>query len=284
MVLIPVTVLCLLAAFFVFELLISKYGLAVSTWTVTADTAEGGIRILQLTDLHNSTFGKDNSRLIEKAAAQEPDLILLTGDLVNSDEESTETAVHLIAALSEIAPVYISLGNHELEHEANFGTDITALYEAAGGTVLEMEYIDIEVNGTALRIGGLYGYCIPARYLETNEADPEECAFLTDLQETDRYTILLCHMPVSWILYNSINEWDIDLVFTGHAHGGQIILPFVGGLWAPDQGWLPGRLQGLVYSEDGTKTVVLSRGLGSSEVIPRWNNVPEIVVVDLEGG
>ena len=284
MVLIPVAVLCLLIAFFVFELLISKYGLAVSSYTVTADTAAGGIRILQLTDLHNSTFGKDNSRLIEKAAAQEPDLILLTGDLVNSDEESTETAVHLIAALSEIAPVYISLGNHELEHEANFGTDITALYEAAGGTVLEMEYIDIEVNGTALRIGGLYGYCIPARYLETNEADPEECAFLTDLQETDRYTILLTHMPVCWILNNGISEWDIDLVFTGHAHGGQIILPFVGGLWAPDQGWFPGRLQGLMYSDDGTNTLVLSRGLGSSEVIPRWNNVPEIVVVDLEGG
>lgn len=102
-----------------------------------------------------------------------PDLIMITGDLLNANEPDNHIAVTLLAELSAIAPTYISLGNHELEYEQNYGTDITALYESAGATVLNYEYKDITINSQPLRIGGIYGYCLPDKYLETGEAIQE---------------------------------------------------------------------------------------------------------------
>ncbi len=146
---------------------------------------------------------------------------------------------------------------------------------------MEYDWADIEVNGQMLRLGGLYGYCLPAYLLETGEAREDETAFLFEFLETDYLTVLMCHMPVCWIQNDSLNEWDVDIVLSGHAHGGQIRIPFVGGLWAPDQGWWPGEDAGLYWSDDGQKIMVLSRGLGSNEKIPRFNNVPEVTIVDL---
>lgn len=267
-----------------YELIASKYLLSISYYTLTSsnfNNMEESIRIVQLTDLHNSEFGTENKRLIDKVSDQSPDLILITGDLLNSHKKNTEIACNLLSSLSDIAPVYLSLGNHEIEYEENYQTDIISLYEECGAHVLDFTYEDIEVKGQRIRMGGLYGYCIPAKYLETNEADPEECAFLSDFQDTDSYTILLTHMPVCWLQSDGLNEWNVDCVFSGHVHGGEVIFPFIGGLYAPDFGWFPGKLQGLYHSDDGEKTLVLSRGLGTTEVVPRFNNIPEIVVVDL---
>ena len=274
----------------VFELLVSRYALSVSYYEIFSERITESIRMVELADLHNSSFGKDNARLVEKIAAQEPDLILIAGDLLNSaKEDSLETARTLITQLCAIAPVYISLGNHELEYEETYGVDMAAAYEAAGEeagfyacTVLNYEYADIEVNGQTIRIGGIYGYCLPEEFLETKEADEEECAFLSEMQDTDLYTILLCHMPVCWVQNGGLEAWDINCVLTGHTHGGQVIIPGIGGLWAPDMGWFPGVLSGTVTSEDGEKTLVYSRGLGSTEAVPRLNNIPEIVVIDLK--
>lgn len=266
-----------------YEIRISRYSLTISSYEIASDKLTGQLRIVQLTDLHDSEFGEGNSQLVSLVADQNPDLILITGDLLDSSVEDTDTAEELIAALSEFAPVYFSLGNHELEYEERFGANVTELFTAAGGILLERTYLDLEIAGQRIRLGGLYGYCVPEKYLEESDARTEESAFLTDMQDTDRYTILLCHMPYAWLELDGINEWEIDCVFAGHAHGGQIIVPFLGGIWAPDQGWFPGRLWGLFYSEDGDRCVVLSRGLGSTEVVPRINNVPEVVTVDLTG-
>lgn len=274
-------IVLILIIFTGFEYYISIHCLTETNYSIKSEKPDNSIRIVQLTDLHNSEFGSDNKKLVKKVAGQEPDLIFITGDLLNSNEENTDIAVSLMEQLSEIAPVYVSYGNHEKEYEKQYSVDIASLFEKAGAKVLEYTYEDIEVNDQKLRIGGIYGYCIPAKFLETNEADPEECAFLTEFQNTDRYSILLCHMPYCWIENDGISEWNIDAVFCGHVHGGQIRLPFIGGLWAPDQGWFPGKEAGLYYSDDGKKVMVLSRGLGSTEKIPRLNNVPEIVVVDI---
>lgn len=274
-----VVAIILVVAFIIGEILFSKCSLTVTNYSISTDKVSKSICIVQLSDLHNSVFGNGNQRLVEIVDDESPDIILLTGDLLNSDNEDISIAIDLIEQLSSIAPVYCSYGNHEQEYEVNFNKDISLEYLEAGATVLEKDYVDINVKGQSIRIGGIGGYCLPEKF--GIEADQEECDFLSEFQNTDIYTILMCHMPVCWLINDGLEEWDINCVFSGHAHGGEVILPFVGGLYAPDMGFFPGWLQGLYYSQDSTKVLVLSRGLGTSEIVPRFNNTPEIVVVDI---
>ena len=260
----------------------SSHALTTTHYTLSSTTISS-LRIVQLTDLHNSEFGEENSRLIDAVRAQSPDLILLTGDRLNSDEQRRDIATNLIAKLCDIAPVYFSNGNHEIEYEERYGVDIDGLYREAGAVVLEKEYQDITVKNQKIRLGGIYGYCLPGKYLETGEADPEETAFLEEFQDTDLPKILMCHMPVCWMINGSLDEWKVDYVFAGHVHGGEVIFPFIGGLYGPDLGWFPGRMEGIYSSEDGTRSLILSRGLGTNEKIPRFHNIPEIVVADIQG-
>ena len=294
-----------------YELHISKYGLEVSSYTIASSELSEGFRVVQLTDLHDSVFGDDNDKLVNLVAGAEPDVILLTGDLVNDKAgEDTSIAVSLISQLKEIAPVYFSYGNQEDTME-KAGVNIRQIYTDAGAVVLDREYVDTGINGQPVRIGGIYGYCQPDAYAqETGRQD--ETVFLHAFQDTELYTILMCHMPVCWIESGSLLEYRIDCVFAGHAHGGQIRLPFIGGLWAPDQGWFPGRECGVYETDEESWAVhnrkmlewagymkydtsyyeadqvyepsrlVLSRGLGNTDRIPRFNNIPEIVVVDFK--
>ena len=259
----------------------SKHALEVTSYAITTPKLTAPVRIVQLSDLHNSEFGEGNERLIRLVDGQRPDIILLTGDMLNGDERETEIAVHLVEQLAGIAPVYASWGNHESAHRWLFGTNIQQLFEQTGATVLEREYADIDVKGQQLRLGGILGYCLAEEYLRTGEARPEEIAYLKDFQDTQLFTILMCHMPLCWIENDNLEQWGIDCIFAGHAHGGQIRLPFVGGAYAPDQGVFPGQMCGLYFSEDRQRVMVLSRGLGSRGRIPRINNVPELVVVDI---
>lgn len=262
------------------EVIRSKYCLTISQYSISSSKIDNNIRIVQLSDLHNSMFGKKNRRLIEKIYEQTPDIILLTGDILNSHNEDSSIATDVIKQLVNIAPVYCSYGNHEQEYDEFFDTNVALQYEKAGAIVLEQEYIDINVKGETIRIGGISGNCLPRKY--GIEANIVECDFLTDFQDADSLTVLMCHMPVCWIRSDGINEWNVDIVFSGHVHGGEVVIPFIGGIFAPDMGLFPGFLQGLYYSEDKTKVLVLSRGLGTSEIVPRFNNIPEIVVVDIE--
>ncbi len=273
-------VICILAASAA-SLYCSMHGLSVSYYQLSSAKLTSSIRIVQLTDLHNNVFGSDNERLIEKVKEQEPDLILITGDLLNEDEERTDIAADLIKALSECVPVYVSYGNHEKGHELRFDSDLKKLYSDAGAVVLEFEWQDITIHEQALRIGGLYGYCLSERLVENVPQRAVENKFLKEFQDTDSYRILMCHMPVAWIEMRSLEDWDMDCVLCGHSHGGQVRFPVIGGLWAPDQDWFPGKEAGIYYSSDQSKAMVLSRGLGSTEKIPRFNNIPEILVLDL---
>ena len=263
------------------SLICSKYGLKTTNYKISTSEITSSLRIVQLTDLHNSEFGADNHRLIERVQEQEPDLILMTGDMLNASEENTEIVEALIRALSGIAPVYYSYGNHEKEYEEKYQISLVPLLEAAGAVVLEREYEDVMIGHQVIRLGGIYGYCVPAKFLETNEADPQECAFLKEFMDTDEYTLLLCHMPYTWNVLNGLEEWGIDCVMCGHIHGGQVYIPFAGGVYAPDEGWFPGKEKGCRVSEDGQRYMILSAGLGSAEGVPRFNNPPELVVLDL---
>ena len=259
----------------------STSGLVVTEYDVTSEKLSSPLRLVQLTDLHNSEFGENNARLVSLVAQQQPDLILMTGDMLNGREERTDIAVNLVERLAEVAPVYFSYGNHELTYESEFCVNLSAAFEQAGATVLSRAFEDVEINGQTIRIGGIYGYCLPEKYLRTGEAKWLECEFLKRFQDTEHFTLLLAHLPTCWIRNDNLDIWQIDCVLSGHEHGGQIRLPLIGGLYAPDQGFFPGRSCGLYFSGDGERVMVLSRGLGSASRVPRLNNIPEVVVVDL---
>lgn len=273
------------------ELYVSRHGLKVTRYQISSEKISVPFRAVQLTDLHNSVFGENNEKLTELVAEEKPDIILITGDLLNQDDENTEIAAGLIRKLSQIAPVYCSLGNHEAGYIARYHTDLISIYEEAGAEVLDYGYKDISVgSGTPqgtdhkaeIRIGGIYGYCLPEIYLSTGESDPKEVEFINSMADTEYFTLLMAHMPVCWMINGSLDLYDIDCVVSGHAHGGQIIIPFIGGFHAPDQGFFIGREWGVFDSRDGKKHLILSTGLGSNEKIPRFNNIPEIVVIDFE--
>jgi len=271
----------LAAAWLILGIWHSNCTLMVAQHALTTDKLTQSIRIALLADLHNCEFGADNERLVRLVKKQRPDLILMAGDMLNGREDETQVAVRLVERLSSVAPVYFSYGNHEVTHEREYYRDLTEIFEQAGAHVLDMRFEDVDVRGQTVRLGGIYGYCLPEKYLSTGEARAWECRFLKEFQETEHYTMLLSHLPTCWIRNDNLDVWEIDCVLSGHEHGGQIRLPFVGGLYAPDQGLFPGRSSGLYHSENGKKTLVVSRGLGSAVAVPRFNNTPEIVVVDI---
>lgn len=234
------------------------------------------VKIVQLSDLHNSKFGDNNSKLVDIVRELYPDAIAITGDILNSNEEDLSTALDLIEELSLIAPVYFSYGNHELEYEEVYGADLGSEFSDAGAIVLDEQYVDIEINGQNIRIGGIYGYCLPERY-HSNE---DEVKFLREFEATDSYKILLSHLPYAWVNYGFTADYDIDLIFAGHVHGGQVIFPVIGGLYDQEFGFFPGKMKGIYY--ENNTTTVLSSGLGSNkEKLPRFNNIPEIVVTTI---
>lgn len=278
---IRLAVLLALAVVLGLEIYRSNCCLTVDHYRIESAKVTESLRVLHLTDLHNASFGEDNGDLLAKAREQQPDLILFTGDLVTGSVKETDTAMKLLEELVKIAPVYVSVGNHELIHQSNFGSDVLGMMESRGVTVLDFQHEEIEVKGQRLRIGGLFGYCVPDIY---EEARGNETAYLKDFQDTEELTLLMCHMPACWILNDGISYWDVDIVFSGHVHGGQFIIPFIGGVVGPDMGWFPGNIKGIFPSQDGTKHLVLSSGLGNSIPIPRLNNPPQMVVVDIVPG
>ena len=251
----------------------------VKSYAVDADL-KAPVRIVHLTDLHSCAFGEGNSVLVDLVAEQKPDLILMTGDMMDRSDDNADAVCALIEKLVSIAPVYFGYGNHEYAWMAAHGESLTPALEAAGAVVLDVAYTDISVNGQELRLGGFHGYYRQPHMLETaEEKKAAQLAFCDEFENTDRYKILLSHIPTAWLDWGYINRFPVDLVLSGHYHGGQIVLPWIGGLYAPYVGLFPAYTEGLFQGEEAT--CILSAGLGSSPGIPRINNLPQIVVVDL---
>lgn len=253
--------------------------LTVTHYALDTDLTEP-IRILQLTDLHSHVFGVGNDALIELVLAQKPDLILMTGDMLDKSDENADVVCALIEALSPEVPVWYGYGNHETDWMERTCTDLAPVLTEAGASVICCEYQDIDVNGQSLRIGGYHGYYRqPGMFPVTPEQRQLELDFAAAFEDTDRFKLLLCHIPTAWLDWDYINKFPVDLVLCGHNHGGQIRLPLLGPLYAPYVGLFPDYTEGLFLGQEAA--CVLSRGLGSSPGIPRINNLPEITVIDL---
>ena len=236
--------------------------------------AFSGFRIAQISDLHNAQFGERNEGLLSLLSQADPDIIVITGDLIDSRHTDIEIALEFCESAIEIAPVYYVTGNHEArvtEYE-----DLKNGLEENGIVILENEKVRLSRDEEYITLMGIQDPSFTTDYL-FGDAESVAAATLSEFQnESDRYTVLLSHRPE---LFNVYVDSQIDLVFSGHAHGGQFRLPFIGGLVAPNQGFFPEYDAGL-FSKENT-TMVVSRGVGNSIIPLRFNNRPEIVVVEL---
>ena len=243
-------------------------GLTVSRYEFTSTKVPrelDGYTIVQLSDLHNHRFGDGQRRLLKLVEELEPDLVLMTGDLVDRNRTDLIPALELAKGTSELAPTYYITGNHEWSIADRERTELLEGMTEAGVVVLEDRCAVLPVGESCLVLAGLS---------DESLRDGTVDWLMEDVP--DGLSILLAHEPQ---FISDYARAGADLVFSGHAHGGQIRLPFVGGLYAPGQGFLPKLTKGLYEVED--TTLVVSRGLGNSTFPFRFLNRPEVVVLTL---
>lgn len=269
--------LCALLACLIPYLLWANAALTVSHVELDLLPGEGSFTIAQVSDLHNAEFGGGNGELLTILEEAEPDLIAITGDLIDSRRTDPAPALAFLEGAVELAPVCYVTGNHEFRaYDAYQG--LKSQMEELGVIVLENESMVLEE--VPLRVIGLDDPSFGVR--SDPSATPEQIlqgaltALAPQAGEEDLRTVLLAHRPEYVELYA---QHGADLVLSGHAHGGQVRLPGVGGLYAPGQGFLPAYTSGLY--QIGETSLVVSRGLGNSLFPLRVNNRPEVVLVKL---
>ena len=245
-------------------------------YTVTEETLPPdfeGFKIAQISDLHNASLGQNNKKVLALLRQGDPDIIAITGDLIDSRNTNIERALSFVEEALKIAPCYYVPGNHEAR-VSSYNILREGLIRM-GVTVLDNKGILLESGSSSIFLAGVNDPAFETDYLGGDSAGVLTRNLPQPPQE-DSYTILLSHRPE---LFSSYVEADMDLVLTGHAHGGQFRLPFLGGLFAPNQGLFPKYTEG-VYSE-GSTDMVVSRGLGNSLFPLRINNRPEVVMITL---
>lgn len=252
--------------------------LELSTYTIQSEKLPksfSGYRIAQISDLHNAKMSNDNEKLLAMLREIEPDIIAITGDLIDANKTDVEIALQFAEDALKIAPCYYVTGNHEA---------FTAEYEMLESNLLNLGVIILSDRRVELEKDGktisLLGVDDPSFTKDAPHQSPE-MAMYTKLQalkgNEDTFSILLSHRPE---LFNAYTKNNIDLVLSGHAHGGQFRLPFIGGLVAPDQGLFPEYDSGLYTS--GNTNMIVSRGIGNSIIPLRFNNRPEVLLIELK--
>ena len=251
--------------------------LEVNEYEIVSDRipeAFAGFRIAQVSDLHNKDFGEGYGQLLTLLSEINPDIIVVTGDLIDSRQTDLDVALQFAWQAGKIARVYYVSGNHEArvpEYE-----DLKTGLVKAGVVILENQKVEITREGESITLMGIDDPSFQEDYLFGDSESVARQAIENLQNESDGYTVLLSHRPELFDLYV---ETGMDLVFSGHAHGGQFRLPFVGGLVAPNQGFFP-KYDAGQFNEENT-TMIVSRGVGNSIIPIRFNNRPEIVLVTL---
>ena len=228
-----------------------------------------GLKIAQISDVHSADIQGELQTALREAA---PDLIVFTGDLVNREDRDLSCALSLAAMAAQIAPAYYAPGNHEADNPCY--PELREGLEEAGITVLENESVQLWYRGARVNIIGLLDL---AFHPQGRTAAREELpGLIQDLSVHGALNVVLSHRPS---LMEEYEESGADLVFSGHAHGGQVRMPLIGPLFAPDEGALPDYTAGTYLA--GETWVVISRGLGNGTPFPRLWNAPELVVVTM---
>lgn len=276
-----VVLILLITLFFVLAV---DNDLKVRKYTIESDKVEKTVRLVMLSDLHRSYYGKGQEELIAMVAEQEPDAILLCGDIFDEHQGAVDAALPLLAAIGEKYPCYYVAGNHEYGAET---TDeqvrsFRKTLKDTGITVLEAENRKVQLNGTVIEIGGIPddnqytmyrpdGLCIEGNFYRDYQK-------ISDNTDPDCFSVLLCHRPLAELARNS----SYDLVLSGHVHGGQWRLPgLINGVYGPNQGLFP-KYAGGSYAFDNGTVMIVGRGLSKTLWIPRLFNPPEVVLVVIQ--
>ena len=252
--------------------------LELNTYTISSSKLPqsfDGYRIAHVSDLHNAEMGKDNEKLLTILRDADPDMIAITGDLIDSRSTNVEIALNFIREAVKIAPCYYVIGNHEAR--VNEYDELKSGMESAGIIVLEDAQTEISLDGDTITLIGVNDPSYQTDYL-FGDSETVMNTKLEELRtENGEFTVLLSHRPE---LFDAYTDHGMDLVLSGHAHGGQFRLPFIGGVVAPNQGLFPEYDAG-IYTEGNTNMLV-SRGVGNSILPFRINNRPEVILIVLQ--
>lgn len=231
-------------------------------------------RIVQISDLHNAEFGENNEKLLLMLKQADADIIAITGDMIDSRNTDVDVAISFAQKAINIAPVYYVNGNHESRVLGEYEKLKQGLIDA-GVTILENSSADITIGDEAITLIGINDPTFRMELVDDTMEQNIAHQLVNVIPDNDNYKLLLAHRPE----YFDVYAGNVDLVLSGHAHGGQFRIPFVGGLVAPGQGFFPEYYEGSYIKED--TEMIVSRGIGNSIIPFRINNKPEIAVAEL---
>lgn len=244
-----------------------------------------GYKIALLSDLHNNSFGKDNEHLLNRLEKENPDIVLLAGDMISTDDTDYSVFFSLAEKITKKYNTFYIVGNHEQALEINGREQICRSVESLGATTVNNEKITLKRGNSQIN---LYGMWFNLRYYtdRSNNATEEEQGYYFTAEtmkevlgpaDKEQYNILLTHNP---LYFETYKEWGADLTLSGHTHGGMIRIPFYKGIYSPEKTFFP-KYDGGLFEEDG-KYLAVSRGLGNGGIGFRLFNCPELVFVTLE--
>lgn len=272
-----ISILAAVAVTMIISAIICSYSLKVKEYALEVKNLSGEIKIACISDLHNKEYGENNADLINLIAEQKPDVIFAAGDMISrgSDEKDIKHFLELLQKLLEIAPVYYSTGNHEVDYMEEHGEGLLKKIADTGTVVLYDNFVETEIAGSAIRIGGTSGH-----YRDINWEEQLDYAMQEEIGSTDVPAVVMMHMPENMVCDSAREKWSADLYISGHTHGGVWRIPGVGGLVAPTQGLFPKYDYGQ-YLVDGRLNLIITSGLSGYDWIPRVFNRPEICVITL---
>ena len=255
----------------------SELAIRTKEYSLSTGKTDSPLIVTVLSDLHFSVFGKDNCRLVNAVKKTNPDVILLAGDFFDYHHGKTNTdgVMKTLKSFCGIAPVYMTPGNHDKRYDIQTGFDYRKNAEDCGVTVLDGEIADIEIKGQKVRLGGIFDHSVYLEDYGDRWYDSPVYEYLKEFEKTDSLKLLMMHRPNTFIYTD--DKWNIDAVFCGHDHGGIWQIPFIGGVYAPEQGFLPEYFKG-EHNLCGTK-MFLSSGLEGYYLVPRLFNRVEILKV-----
>ena len=231
-------------------------------------------RIVQISDLHNAEFGENNEKLLLMLKQADADIIAITGDMIDSRNTDVDVAISFAQKAVNIAPVYYVNGNHESRVLGEYEKLKQGLTDA-GVTILENSSADITIGDETITLIGINDPTFRMDIVDDTMEQNIAHQLVNVIPDNDNYKVLLAHRPE----YFDVYAGNVDLVLSGHAHGGQFRIPFIGGLVAPGQGFFPEYYEGSHIKEN--TEMIVSRGIGNSIIPFRINNKPEIIDAEL---